>query len=105
MDLGGANCVVDAACASSLAVVAVAAQELQLRHSDLAITGGVDALNDVFMFMCFSKTPALSPTGDCRPFSEGADGTMLGEGIGMVALRPLEDAARDRDRVSAGPPR
>src|SRR5215831_19469336 len=101
MDLGGANCVVDAACASSLAAVAMAAQELQLRHCDLAITGGVDALNDVFMFMCFSKTPALSPTGDCRPFSEGADGTMLGEGIGMVALRRLEDAERDGDRIYA----
>jgi len=30
------------------------------------LVGGVDALNDILMFMCFSKTPALSPTGDCR---------------------------------------
>ncbi|CAN7528316.1 SDR family oxidoreductase [Phenylobacterium sp. LjRoot219] len=101
LDLGGANCVVDAACASSLGAVAMAAQELQLGHSDLVITGGVDALNDVFMYMCFSKTPALSPTGDCRPFAEGADGTMLGEGVGMVALRRLEDAERDGDKIYA----
>ena len=99
LDLGGTNCVVDAACASSLGGVSI--QELQLGHSDLVITGGVDALNDIFMYMCFSKTPALSPTGDCRPFSDAADGTMLGEGIGMVALRRLEDAERDGDKIYA----
>lgn len=101
LNLGGTNCVVDAACASSLGAVAMAVQELQLGQSDLVITGGVDALNDIFMFMCFSKTPALSPTGDCRPFSEDADGTMLGEGLGMVALRRLEDAERDGDKIYA----
>ena len=65
------------------------------------ITGGVDTINDIFMYMCFSKTPALSPTGDCRPFSDGADGTMLGEGMAMVALKRLADAERDGDRVYA----
>ncbi|MGZ5051727.1 MAG: SDR family oxidoreductase [Methylobacter sp.] len=100
-NLGGTNCVIDAACASSLGAVAMAVQELQLGHSDLVITGGADALNDTFMFMCFSKTPALSPSGDCRPFSEAADGTMLGEGIGMVALRRLADAERDGDKIYA----
>ena len=101
LDLGGTNCVVDAACASSLGAVAMAIQELQSGISNLVITGGVDALNDTFMYMCFSQTPALSPTGDCRPFSADADGTMLGEGIGMVALRRLEDAERDGDRIYA----
>jgi malonyl CoA-acyl carrier protein transacylase len=99
LDLGGTNCVVDAACASSLGAVAMAISELQSGNSNLVITGGVDALNDIFMYMCFSQTPALSATGDCRPFSKDADGTMLGEGIGMVALRRLEDAQRDGDRI------
>jgi acyl transferase domain-containing protein len=101
LDLGGTNCVVDAACASSLGAVSMAIRELQAGGSSLVITGGVDALNDTFMYMCFSQTPALSPTGDCRPFSVDADGTMLGEGIGMVALRRLEDAERDGDRIYA----
>ena len=65
------------------------------------ITGGVDTLNDILMYMCFTKTPALSPTGDCRPFSAAADGTMLGEGIGMFALKRLADAERDGDRIYA----
>jgi len=53
------------------------------------------------MYICFSKTPALSPTGDCRPFSDCADGTLLGEGIGMLALKRLADAERDGDRIYA----
>lgn len=99
--LGGTNCVVDAACASSLGAVRMAVQELTLGQSDLVLTGGVDALNDVFMFVCFSRTPALSPTGDCRPFAADADGTVLGEGVGMLALRRLEDAERDNDAIYA----
>ena len=101
LNLGGTNCVCDAACASSLSALSMAVAELQLGHSDLVISGGVDTLNDIFMFLCFSKTPALSPTGDCRPFSDQADGTMLGEGLGMVALKRLEEAERDGDRIYA----
>jgi acyl transferase domain-containing protein/NAD(P)-dependent dehydrogenase (short-subunit alcohol dehydrogenase family) len=100
-DLRGTNCVVDAACASSLSAVHLAMLELETGHSDLVISGGVDMLNDVLMYTCFSKTPALSPTGDCRPFSDAADGTILGEGIGMVALKRLSDAQRDGDRIYA----
>ncbi|MBW2453399.1 MAG: SDR family oxidoreductase [Deltaproteobacteria bacterium] len=100
-DLGGTNCTTDAACASSFAALWMAAGELSLGSSDLVITGGVDTTNDPFLYTCFCKTPALSPTGDCRPFSEDADGTMLGEGIGMVALRRLADAERDGNRIYA----
>jgi acyl transferase domain-containing protein len=100
-DLGGTNCTTDAACASSFSALSMAANELYLGDSDMVLTGGVDTTNDPFLFMCFSKTPALSFSGDCRPFSEDADGTMLGEGLGMVALRRLADAERDGDRIYA----
>jgi acyl transferase domain-containing protein len=101
LDLGGTNCVTDAACASTFSALSMAVRELYLGDSDLVITGGVDTLNDIFMYMCFSKTPALSRTGDCRPFSDQADGTMLGEGLGMVAIKRLDDAERDGDRIYA----
>jgi acyl transferase domain-containing protein/NAD(P)-dependent dehydrogenase (short-subunit alcohol dehydrogenase family) len=100
-NLGGSNFTVDAACASSLAAVSVALNDLYLENADMVIAGGVDALNDIQMFMCFSKTPALSPTGDCRPFSDAADGTMLGEGLSLFALRRLSDAERDGDQIYA----
>jgi acyl transferase domain-containing protein len=100
-DLGGTNCVVDAACASSLSAIHMAAMELQAGRCDMAISGGADTFNDIFMYMCFSKTPALSPTGNSRPFHAHGDGTILGEGIGVVVLKRLADAERDRDRVYA----
>ncbi len=100
-DLGGTNCTVDAACASSLSAMSMAVNELCLGLSDMVITGGVDTTNGPFLYTCFSKTPALSRSDDCRPFSDKSDGMLLGEGIGMVALKRLEDAERDGDRIYA----
>ncbi|WUT00974.1 SDR family NAD(P)-dependent oxidoreductase [Streptomyces sp. NBC_00708] len=100
-DLHGINHTTDAACASSLAALSTAVGELALGRADLVISGGVDTGNDIGMFLCFSKTPALSPSGDCRPFSAEADGTMLGEAVVMYALKRLADAERDGDRVHA----
>ncbi|QJW94010.1 type I polyketide synthase [Frigoriglobus tundricola] len=101
LDLGGTNCVVDAACASSLSAVHLAALELQAGRCDVAVTGGCDTFNDIFMFMCFSKTPALSPTGDAKPFDADGDGTILGEGLGVVVLKRLADAERAGDTIYA----
>ena len=101
-DLGGTNCVVDAACASSLAAVDMALNDLSSAIG-LVITGGVDALNDILMFMCFGKTPALSPTGDCRPFSDNADGTMLGEAGHAGAQAPRGRRARRRPHLRGHP--
>ena len=101
LNLRGTNCVVDAACASSLSAVHLALLELSSGRTDMVVSGGVDALNDIFMFMCFSKTQALSPTGDAKPFAKDADGTVLGEGVGMVVLKRLADAERDGDRIYA----
>ncbi len=100
-DLGGTNCTSDAACASSFSAMSMALNELYLGQSDLVITGGVDTNNDPLLYVSFSKTPALSRTGDCRPFADNADGMVLGEGIGMVALKRLEDAERDGDKIYA----
>jgi len=100
-DLGGTNCVVDAACASSLSALHLAHLELASGKSDMVLAGGVDTFNDIFMYMCFSKTPALSPTGDVRPFAYNCDGTILGEGVGMIVLKRLPDAEHDGDRIYA----
>jgi polyketide-type polyunsaturated fatty acid synthase PfaA len=101
LDLHGTNCVVDAACASTLSAAHLAFLELQSGQADMVITGGTDTFNDIFMYMCFSKTPALSASGKIRPFDADSDGTMLGEGLGMVVLKRLSDAERDGDRVYA----
>ena len=100
-DLGGTNCVVDAACASSLSALHLATMELESGKADMVLTGGIDSFNDIFMYMCFSKTPALSPTGDSKPFSKDGDGTILGEGLGILVLKRLQDAERDGDKIHA----
>ncbi len=100
-DLGGTNCVVDAACASSFSALHLAGMELATGKSDMVVTGGIDTFNDIFMYMCFSKTPALSPTGNAKPFDASGDGTILGEGLGLVVIKRLADAERDNDRIYA----
>lgn len=101
LGLGGMNSTVDAACAASLSAVRVAIAELVDGRADMMITGGVDTENSIFGFMCFSKTQALSRSSKISPFSDAADGTLLGEGVGMLALRRLSDAQRDGNRIYA----
>ncbi|MFJ8253144.1 beta-ketoacyl synthase N-terminal-like domain-containing protein, partial [Streptomyces sp. NPDC094466] len=101
LDLGGINMTIDAACASSLGAVRTAVSELLEGRSDTMLVGGCDAENTIFMYLCFSKTPALSKSGQIRPFDKDADGTLIGEGIGMLALRRLSDAERDGNRIYA----
>ncbi len=100
-DLGGINCVVDAACAAAMSALNMAATELTTGRADMVITGGVDTDNSPFMYMCFSKTPAFSPSGKSSPFDKASDGMLIGEGVGMMVLKRLEDAKRDGDRVYA----
>ena len=98
-DLGGINSVVDAACAASLSAIKMSLSELIEGRCDMMLTGGVDTDNSPFMFMSFSKTPAFSKSGNISPFSDAADGMLIGEGLGMLVLKRLEDAERDGDRI------
>ncbi|MDQ4072516.1 MAG: acyltransferase domain-containing protein, partial [Actinomycetota bacterium] len=100
-DFGGVNYTVDAACASSLAAVQLAARELEAGTSDMVIAGGADTVQNPFGYLAFSKTQALSPTGRCRTFDEEADGIAISEGIAVVVLKRLADAERDGDRIYA----
>jgi acyl transferase domain-containing protein len=101
LDLGGTNCVVDAACASSLSALHLGLCELTSGRTDMVLTGGMDCFNDIFMYVCFSKTLALSQSGNARPFDATGDGTILGEGLGCLVLKRLADAERDGDTIYA----
>jgi acyl transferase domain-containing protein/NAD(P)H-dependent flavin oxidoreductase YrpB (nitropropane dioxygenase family) len=101
LDFGGTNYTVDAACASSLSAIGLAARELQMGTSDMVLAGGVDAIQNPFAYLCFAKTHALSPTGRCRPFDAAADGIAISEGFATVVLKRLADAERDGDRIYA----
>lgn len=101
LNLGGRNYTVDAACASSLAAVDVACQELSSNRSDMVLVGGADFHNGINDFLMFSSTYALSKKGCSASFSADADGIVLGEGIGVLVLKRLEDAERDGNKIYA----
>ncbi|AIM38336.1 erythronolide synthase [Sphingobacterium sp. ML3W] len=99
LDLGGRNFTVDAACASSLAAVDLACQELILGKSDMVLAGGADLHNGINDYLMFSSTHALSRKGRCATFDSDADGIALGEGVAIMVLKRYEDAIRDGDRI------
>ncbi|OGQ91866.1 MAG: hypothetical protein A2289_11765 [Deltaproteobacteria bacterium RIFOXYA12_FULL_58_15] len=101
LDFGGVNCTTDAACASSLAALDLSCKELVTKSSDMVLCGGVDLHNGIGDYLMFSSVHALSARGQCRVFDSTADGTVLGEGVGVVVLKRLEDAVRDGDRIYA----
>jgi malonyl CoA-acyl carrier protein transacylase len=100
LDLGGPNFVTDAACASSLAALHAAVEGLIAGHFDAVLTGGIDRNMGPSSFVKFSKIGALSPDGS-RPYAEGANGFVMGEGAAVFLLKRLADAERDGDAIYA----
>lgn len=100
-NLGGTNCSVDAACGSSLGAVKFAVDELQSHNCDMMLVGGANLDSTIFSYISFCKTPAISKKGVLRPFDESGDGMLLGDGVGMMVIKRLEDAERDGDQIYA----
>ncbi len=96
----GPNYVVDAACASAMAAISSAAEGLIANDFDVAITGGIDRNMGASTYVKFSKIGALSASGT-RPYAEGADGFVMGEGAAIFVLKRLADAERDGDKIYA----
>ncbi|MBS0561744.1 MAG: acyltransferase domain-containing protein, partial [Proteobacteria bacterium] len=101
LDLMGPNYIIDAACASSLLAVEAAITELRRGRANMMLAGGVNTSTSPLVYMVFCKIGALSRKARVRPFDRSADGTLLGEGQGIVVLKRLEDALRDNDRIYA----
>ncbi len=99
-DLNGPNFVVDAACASAMAAIDAAIEGLEEGDYDAVLTGGVDGNMSPSSFVKFSKIGALSASGT-RPYGDGADGFVMGEGAAVFLMKRLADAERDGDRIYA----
>ncbi len=89
----------DAACASSLYALKLAADRLADGEVDLMLAGAVNRADDLFIHVGFCALQALSRTGRSRPFHAEADGLLPSEGAVLFALKRLEDAERDGDRI------
>ncbi len=92
------RCLVDAACASSLAAVDVSMKKLSSYETDIAITGGMEASLDPSSFVLFSKVGALS-TSPCLPLDKRTNGLNQGEGAVVFVMKRLEDALKDNDTI------
>ncbi len=96
----GPNYVCDAACASAMAAISAATEGLVQHHYDVAVAGGLDRNMGASSFVKFCKIGALSASGT-RPYAEGADGFVMGEGTAIFLLKRLADAERDGDKIYA----
>ena len=99
LGLGGGTCTIDAACASSLYALKLAADELVEGRADAMIAGGLSRPDPLYTQMGFAQLRALSPSGVPSPFGAAADGLVVGEGSGLFVLKRLGDALRQGDRI------
>ncbi|MET9827945.1 beta-ketoacyl synthase N-terminal-like domain-containing protein [Streptomyces sp. NPDC006385] len=101
LGLTGPGITVQSACSSSLVAVHLACQSLLTRESDLALAGGAAVRFLEPSGYRWEEGGILSRDGHCRPFDARADGTVPGDGAGVVVLKRLEDALADGDHIHA----
>ncbi|CAM5274552.1 SDR family NAD(P)-dependent oxidoreductase (plasmid) [Streptomyces viridifaciens] len=101
LGLRGPCVAVQTACSSSLVAVHLACQALLLREADQALAGGASIVLPNSPGWQYESASIHSASGVCRPFDAAADGTVMGDGAALVALRRLEDAVADGSRIYA----
>lgn len=101
LNLKGPAMSIQTACSTSLVAVHVACQNLLTYQCDLALAGGVTVRVPQKSGYLYQSGSIFSKSGVCRPFDSRADGTVFGSGVGLVALKRLEDAIADQDEILA----
>jgi acyl transferase domain-containing protein len=101
LNLHGPSVNVQTACSTSLVAVHLACQSLLMHDSDVCLAGGVRVSLLQPGGYLFRTGGIRSPNGNCRPFDAMANGTVGGDGAGIVVLKRLQDALADNDRIYA----
>ena len=100
-DMHGPAQVIDTACSSSLVAVHNACRAVLAGDCEQAIVGGIELLVDGYLHVALSKAEVLADDGICYVFDERAKGMVLGEGAGLLLIKPYDAAIRDGDNVRA----
>ncbi len=98
-NLSGPSLTVDTACSSSLTALYLACEAIQAGECAAAIVGGVNLDLHQARFDINLQGGALSPDGIARTFGKGANGYVMGEGVGALVLKPLDEAVRAGDHI------
>lgn len=101
LDLRGPSINVNAACATALAAVHFACRSLASGECDAALAGAASISVPQLSGYNYEPGMVFSPDGFCRAFDENANGAVFGSGVGVVALKRLEDARKDGDEIYA----
>ncbi|MBS0431111.1 MAG: SDR family NAD(P)-dependent oxidoreductase [Proteobacteria bacterium] len=101
LNLKGPSVVVQTTCSTSLVAVSMACESLHQGRCDMALAGGVTVRVPQRGGYFYTAGSILSPDGHCRPFDARAQGTIVGSGVGLIVLKRLGDALRDRDGIRA----
>jgi acyl transferase domain-containing protein/thioesterase domain-containing protein len=101
LDLRGPSINIQTACSTSLVAVHVACQSLLNHECDMALAGGVTIEIPHGQGYEYRAGEILSRDGHCRAFDATSSGTIFASGLGIVVLRRLEDALKDRDNIHA----
>ncbi len=101
LNLTGPSYDIQTACSTSLVALHTACQNLINKECDMALAGGVYIHTPRGHGYMYNPGGILSPTGYCRPFDKNANGTVLGEGAGVVLLKRLDEAINDNDNILA----
>ncbi|PMB52379.1 non-ribosomal peptide synthase [Fischerella thermalis CCMEE 5201] len=101
LNLEGPSYAVQTACSTSLVAVHLACQSLLNGECDIALAGGVSINATRKAGYMYIEGGIGSPDGHCRAFDAKAKGSVGGEGVGIVVLKRLEDALKDRDTIHA----
>ena len=101
LNLRGPAITVQTACSTSLVAIAQACQSLLSGQCEMALAGGSTLKLPQNRGYLYTEGGMVSPDGVCRAFDARAQGTVFGEGCGVVLLKRVEQAVADGDDIYA----